>query len=304
MSEMETELTDEAEIKELNEISKEHSAAKDFKNEQNKFRMRVLFTGRNNVLANSLAKQAVGEYNFDILQCSGTKDAVASTVGNGRPHVVIICLNKGESRGTVWIYDSLKKYVEIGRMHVIVVGNIEENNVFKHYTELPRVTFIKRPVNLIVLLDKIKMVEEEIVRSINSNSEFIEEFVREADTFVRKHILVVDDDRFQLMYMRDQLAEFYKVTVASNGVAARKCLRYGDVDMIFLDYVMPGEDGPTVLKSLREDPQTAAIPVVFLTSMTDRETVLNLINNLKPQGYLVKPSSKAELVCKAIEILG
>ena len=269
-----------------------------------KFRLRVLFTGRNNIVANNLAKQVGEEYSCDILQCNGTKEALSSTVGNGRPHVVIVCLNKGETRGTVWLYDMLNKYVEIGRMCVIVAGNEEDNITFRRYTELAKVTFMRRPVNMCALLDKLKLIEDDVIRSMNNKLEFVEEYIREPDKITRKRILVVDDDMLQLMFMRDQLAEFYEVTVANSGDAARKALKYGRIDLIFLDYIMPNEDGPSLLKSFRENPVTANIPVVFLTGMTDRDTVLNIINNLKPQGYLVKPASKADLVCKVIEVLG
>ena len=76
------------------------------------------------------------------------------------------------------------------------------------------------------------------------------------------------------------------------------------VDLILLDYMMPEMDGPEVLKRLRNRSEYDDIPVVFLTGMSDKEAVLKLIVELKPQGYVLKPSKKSELVAKIIEVLG
>jgi CheY-like chemotaxis protein len=51
------------------------------------------------------------------------------------------------------------------------------------------------------------------------------------------------------------------------------------IDVIMLDVMMPGMDGPAVLEALRADPATAAIPVVFITARTstqDRERLIQL----------------------------
>ena len=51
-------------------------------------------------------------------------------------------------------------------------------------------------------------------------------------------------------------------------------------------------------------PEVSHIPVVFLTGVTEKETVVKTLVELKPQGYIVKPSKKSELVAKIIDILG
>lgn len=75
-------------------------------------------------------------------------------------------------------------------------------------------------------------------------------------------------------------------------------------DLILLDYLMPVQDGPMVLRELRDIDSYADIPVIFLTGMTEKNTVIKTLTQLKPQGYLAKPASKSEIVAKIIDVLG
>lgn len=120
----------------------------------------------------------------------------------------------------------------------------------------------------------------------------------------RKHILVVDDDSLQLAMIKDNLNEFYNVTLVKSGSACLKYLQKHKPDLIFLDYIMPEMDGPATLVAIRNEFPDFSIPVVFLTGMVDRETIIDTLVDLMPQGYIVKPATKAELVCKVIGILG
>lgn len=120
----------------------------------------------------------------------------------------------------------------------------------------------------------------------------------------RKHILVVDDDSLQLAMIKDNLNEFYNVTLVKSGSACLKYLQKHKPDLIFLDYIMPEMDGPATLAAIRNEFPDFSIPVVFLTGMVDRETIIDTLVDLMPQGYIVKPATKAELVCKVIGILG
>ena len=84
---------------------------------------------------------------------------------------------------------------------------------------------------------------------------------------------------------------------------AFKYLSRNTPDLILLDYMMPGEDGPSVLRRLKEHEKYANIPVIFLTGMTEKNTVIRTLTELKPQGYVIKPSKKSELVAKIIDVL-
>ena len=120
----------------------------------------------------------------------------------------------------------------------------------------------------------------------------------------KKHILVVDDDPNQLVQVKELLKDFYETTLVRSGEAAIKYLRQHKVDLVLLDFLMPEMDGPTVFKEIRSYEKIKDIPVIFLTGMTEKETVTRIVLKLKPQGYLVKPIKKSELVAKIIDVLG
>ena len=94
------------------------------------------------------------------------------------------------------------------------------------------------------------------------------------------------------------------MSVVKSGEAALKYLSKKNADLILLDYVMPEMDGPTVLDALRQDSYMRTIPVVFLTGITEKAVVVETLTILKPQGYIVKPAKKSELVAKIIDVLG
>ena len=85
--------------------------------------------------------------------------------------------------------------------------------------------------------------------------------------------------------------------MATSGMRAIKWLAGNTVDLILLDYEMPITDGPQVLEMLRQDPETAKIPVFFLTGKDDKESVVKVLD-LKPDGYILKTVTKDELMNK------
>jgi CheY-like chemotaxis protein len=111
----------------------------------------------------------------------------------------------------------------------------------------------------------------------------------------KKSILVVDDDPTYLGVVREWLKSSYQVAMVSSGLQAIKWLGKNKADLILLDYEMPVTDGPQVLEMLRADEETKAIPVIFLTGKSDRESVMAVLS-LKPEGYFLKSIEREELL--------
>lgn len=117
-----------------------------------------------------------------------------------------------------------------------------------------------------------------------------------------KKLLVIDDDPVFLRMMRTYLQDNYMVTTVKSGKLAMKYLEKQNADLIVLDYLMPDWDGSMTFQMIRSYEPSKNIPIIFLTGVTDKEKVMECIT-LKPQGYLVKPISKPELLAKIKQVL-
>ena len=78
------------------------------------------------------------------------------------------------------------------------------------------------------------------------------------------HLLIVDDDeRIRTLLQKFLMRHGFLVTSARDAAHARRILAGLDFDLIVLDVMMPGEDGLSLTRSLREDMQT---PILLLTA--------------------------------------
>ncbi|MGI1671459.1 MAG: two-component system response regulator [Neptuniibacter sp.] len=108
-----------------------------------------------------------------------------------------------------------------------------------------------------------------------------------------KTILVVDDEPINIMVLSDLLKSTYRVIAAKSGEQALQRAR-GDVkpDLILLDVMMPGMDGFEVCKELKASPQTASIPVIFVTAMNEEVDEMKGLD-VGAVDYMTKPISPA-----------
>ena len=106
----------------------------------------------------------------------------------------------------------------------------------------------------------------------------------------KKKIVIVDDDLAYLKMMRGSLAQDYSVVPTANGEQALNIINAVHPDLVLLDYMMPGMDGATVLETIRSQPSTAHIPVMFLTGKNDSASVHKVLG-AKPEGYILKSMS-------------
>ncbi len=103
----------------------------------------------------------------------------------------------------------------------------------------------------------------------------------------QKTLLLVDDDAVMIRTLREGLSTSYKVLPANSGANALKILERAKPDLILLDYEMPEMNGTQVFGVLRSNPETANIPVMFLTAKGDSGSI-SQIEKLKPEGHMQK----------------
>ncbi|NLE75755.1 MAG: response regulator [Chloroflexi bacterium] len=111
-----------------------------------------------------------------------------------------------------------------------------------------------------------------------------------------ERILVVDDEPAALKLISYALRrEGYEVVTAANGLEALTAVRDHEVDLAILDVMMPVMDGFELCRRLRSNPQTAALPVIFLTA---RAVVSDKASGFRSGAdeYVTKPVLPKELV--------
>lgn len=141
------------------------------------------------------------------------------------------------------------------------------------------------------------MVPQEFKRPINvaeAGAE-IDNYVKRYGKHNKKKILVVDDSGAMLRNVKGWLEDHYQVILANSGMMAIKYLTLNRPDLVLLDYEMPVCDGKQVLEMIRTETEFADIPVIFLTSKGDKESVLEVMS-LKPEGYLLKTMPPADII--------
>jgi DNA-binding response OmpR family regulator/DNA-binding CsgD family transcriptional regulator len=111
-------------------------------------------------------------------------------------------------------------------------------------------------------------------------------------------VLIVDDQPDNLALLHDALDEAgYKVLVATDGASALQRAAKARPDIVLLDAIMPGLDGFETARRLKADPDTASIPIVFMTGLTDTE---NVVAAFAAGGvdYVTKPLKPREVLAR------
>ena len=115
----------------------------------------------------------------------------------------------------------------------------------------------------------------------------VEKYLAEKEKNAKRKILIVDDSITIRQGMKQLLCGDYDISTVSSGVAAIRSITLDRPDLVLLDYEMPVCDGSSVLEMLRSEKEFEDIPVIFLTSRGDPESVKKVLS-LKANGYLLK----------------
>ena len=147
-----------------------------------------------------------------------------------------------------------------------------------------------------------RIIPEHVLKSVfkrpidvKVTAKIVDEYIKDYGKQVKKKVLVVDDSGAMLRNVKGWLGEKYNVILANSGTMAIKYLATDRPDLVLLDYEMPVIDGRQVLEMIRTETEFRDIPVIFLTSKNDRESILKVME-LKPEGYLLKNMEPERIV--------
>ncbi|MGN0167605.1 MAG: response regulator [Acetatifactor sp.] len=129
-------------------------------------------------------------------------------------------------------------------------------------------------------------------------TELLERIKKALQVAKKDSILVVDDDKMNLMFARKMLGIRYDVTCVGSGLEAIAYLRGNVPDMILLDLHMPDMSGLEVLEKIHTMDRVSEVPVIFLTADSERETEIEIFK-AGAMDYIQKPFT-AEVVLRRI----
>ena len=118
----------------------------------------------------------------------------------------------------------------------------------------------------------------------------------------RKRILAVDDAATILLRITDTLEKYYDVVTVNSGARALRYLEQVKPDLIGLDIRMTPYIGFVTLREIRDMKSRADIPVIMLTAMEDKNSVLEGIT-LGIRDYILKPFAPDDLLNRIRRVL-
>lgn len=114
----------------------------------------------------------------------------------------------------------------------------------------------------------------------------------------KAEILAIDDTPANLRVVADVLSPVgYIVATVTSGERALKRLQNYIPDLILLDIQMPGIDGFETCRKIKENPDTASIPIIFLTALSDDESISQGFA-LGAVDYITKPFREVEMLAR------
>lgn len=121
-------------------------------------------------------------------------------------------------------------------------------------------------------------------------------------TLPQKTILIIEDDTGLRSILTEKFtAADFNVIQAENGkVGLEKFSGVPNVDAILLDLYMPIMDGHAFLDELRKLPKGAEIPVVVLSNMVDRDSVMGAFDK-NITDYLLKASTELDVIVEKVK---
>lgn len=256
---------------------------------------RVLINGRNGALISDFMRYT--DTFFDTLSTSDFSQDVFGHFKVFDPEV-FVCFVEREYEGTISMISNLKTSNYYNGSVIVIISDPITCNMIEETSRFTADLIIRRPItpdNLALRItrhfDDINEAKEKLKAKEATDKAVIEAkaaelLEREKDE--KKHILIIDDDRTVLKMLKEALGEAYEVTTMINGAMLDRFLETKKTDLIILDYEMPIETGADIFRRIKKNPTASHIPVCFLTGITEREKIMEVMS-LKPHGYLLKP---------------
>ncbi|MFH1676890.1 MAG: response regulator, partial [bacterium] len=149
--------------------------------------------------------------------------------------------------------------------------------------------YYNRPVSLPLEIADVKNSEDEIKKPVSEPR--------------CRNILLIDDDPMIADVVKMMLGESFKLHPAQSGNIGMDILRTHHIDLVLLDWMIPGIDGLSFLVAMKTDERFANIPVIFLSAKAESE-IIRMGIEAGADGFITKPFKKEELLNTVTEAVG
>ena len=252
-------------------------------------RKNVVFIGENNKTNNELYQLLNWRFKVDYYHPNEETELCDISVLEADLLIVSLVGPKVDYRD---FFGRLKE--NCPELSVITIGTKSESETYEEFYERGQFHRILRPVTGRRIL--------EVCRAVITGTDYLVKN-NVQDNREPLHILVVDDNAMVLRNIKSILEQNYSVAVAPSGIHAFISIGKKVPDLMLVDYEMPEMNGKELFEKLQAEEEYANIPVIFLTSMDNREIVMELLA-LKPAGYILKPADSQMLLERIEDIIG
>ena len=119
-----------------------------------------------------------------------------------------------------------------------------------------------------------------------------------SDSIEAPTVLIIDDENINVMVLKGMLqSSGFRAITSTDGEEGRRLAAEHHPEVILLDIMMPGENGFEVCRKLKQDTNTANIPVLFISALSDVDNKVRGLE-LGAVDYITKPFEKAEVVAR------
>lgn len=243
---------------------------------------KILIIGNLSDLEKNLSEYLSDEYQVQL--CTKQLDNIQAMTGILKPDLAILSHLEEESDRPIldWFHEKHEK------LPVLILVGSKDAQQHKEIFEIEQFSKLAPPIVKTSVQNKCHQI-------LNTGKP-------KRSRFDKKKILIVDDTPLMLRNFKAMLEPTYDVILATSGRQALNTIPQEEPDLILLDYEMPEMNGREVFEAILDDDDMRHIPVVFLTSVSDRKAVFSILQS-KPAGYILKPVEQEKLLGTVQEVL-
>ena len=250
---------------------------------------RVLLIGQTGDIIRSIYEGLCDS--FQVQLCNEPQiDLIKSMERATDPQLMIFCqvgIKDLDTAFFLWV-KQYRPYIP-----VVVITTTDKWGEIERYCDTTQFTRLMRPVKIHEIKDTCNII-------LNRNrggalDEEPEEDEFKLEPVKRVKILIVDDSAIFLRSIKDMLSDKYDIELANSGEKALKKIPIVEPDLVLMDYEMGGMSGKDTFEAMLADDFMKYIPVIFLTSVRQREKVFDVLEK-RPAGYVLKPPDKKMLL--------